>query len=69
MSWNLPPGCTDADIDRAANGDGSEGQCDCCGKIFPIEQLHFIRFDHPNSNAPCDTTACSKCCGEDDEGE
>lgn len=67
MGWNLPPGCSDKDIDDAANGDGSEGQCDCCGGIFPIEQLSFIRYDHPNSNAPCDTTICSKCRGEDQE--
>jgi hypothetical protein len=67
MSGWLPPGCTDADIDREINGDGSESQCDCCGKMFPIEQLNFIRFGHPNSNAPCDTAACRKCCGEDEE--
>ena len=44
-----------------------EGQCDCCGKKFPVERLHFIRFDAPGNSAGCDTTACSKCCGRDDE--
>lgn len=43
------------------------GQCDCCGKMFPVDNLHFIRFDAPGNSAGCDTTACSKCCGRDEE--
>jgi len=30
MSWNLPPGCTDADVDRAMGGD--EPRCWACGE-------------------------------------
>lgn len=30
--WNLPPGCTDRDIDEAARG--PDVQCDNCGHMF-----------------------------------
>jgi hypothetical protein len=66
--WNLPPGCTDADIDRAAPGgdDPRQYECDCCGK--PSRTLHRI-LPGPNSNAPCETFACPECCGREEEEE
>lgn len=44
-------------------------QCDCCGKMFPAEDVAFIRHDHPNSNAHMDTTACPKCRGAEPDYE
>ena len=32
--WNLPPGCTTADIDRAAGGDLPEAECGWCDAVF-----------------------------------
>lgn len=58
--WNLPPGCTDKDIDDTAPQEELV-QCDCCGRMFPEEDAVFIRHDHPNSNVHMDTTACPQC--------
>jgi hypothetical protein len=69
MSGWLPPGVTDKDIDDAINGDGTLVQCDCCGAMVFREDAVFVRYDHPNSNAPCDTTVCPKCRGEDEEDD
>lgn len=30
FGWDLPPGCTDADIDRAMGGDNGEEDCETC---------------------------------------
>jgi hypothetical protein len=64
MGGWLPPGVTDKDIDDAAPHDDEMAQCDCCGKMFPREEIHFIRL--PNA-AGCETYACSKCCDRDDD--
>lgn len=64
MGWNLPPGCTDKDIDDAApqnEPDEELYQCDCCGEMFPVEELHFIRFDAPGNSSQSDTTICENC--------
>jgi hypothetical protein len=66
MSGWLPPGVTDKDIDDAANGDGELLQCDCCGGMYPRQQMLFHRHDHPNTNCHIDTTVCPRCRGEDE---
>ncbi len=38
--WNLPPGCTDADVDRAMGGD--EPRCYVCGEYRDIEDLEPV---------------------------
>ena len=47
MGWNLPPGCSDRDIDEAAQGELV--QCDCCLRMFPSDEMTFIRHDHPTT--------------------
>ena len=37
MGWNLPPGCTQADIDRAMGGD--EPRCWACHEETDWEEL------------------------------
>lgn len=59
MSWNLPPGCTDADIDRAFGGpepiecpdcgtlnDADEEECRNCGFRF-VEPANDIDDSNP----------------------
>lgn len=53
MSGNLPPGVTDADIDRAAQDDGDPvGECDCCGKVRPLSRCLPFGIE---------TWACEEC--------
>lgn len=66
MGWNLPPGCTDRDIDDAAPQNEPEDdpelhQCDCCGKMFAPDDVHFVRFDAPGNSSQSDTTVCEAC--------
>jgi hypothetical protein len=67
MGWNLPPGCTDKDIDDAANGPGDTYQCDCCGKMWPADEMVMVRAGALGNSAGCDTVICPECRGEDEE--
>ena len=44
MSWNLPPGCTDSDIDEAAPGYEAEPhvECEMCGHEVPKSDLIWL---------------------------
>lgn len=63
MAWNLPPGCTDADIDRAAPGydEANAYQCDCCGRMVEKERIGRVWA------YGIETYACDKCRGWEDE--
>lgn len=37
--WNLPPGCTDADVDRAMGG--AEPRCCACGSEEELEEVWY----------------------------
>ena len=37
-------------------------QCDCCGRMVPVDELTHIRHDAPGNSAGCDTSACEQCC-------
>lgn len=39
MGWNLPPGVTDADIDRAAGADDYYDECRVCGEPINVAEL------------------------------
>jgi hypothetical protein len=57
MSGWLPPGCTDADIDRAAQNPNAV-QCDNCQSMFsPDEEGCFIGY-HASYGDCCQ---CAKC--------
>lgn len=56
MSDNLPPGVTDADIDRAAEDDSyyeAWGECDCCSKQRWLSQVWAF--------GNMETWACEEC--------
>ena len=68
FGWDLPPGCTNADIDRAFGGDDVEREeCDTCGgdgfidaKPTGFWHRFCIRFlGHPQP-----TKECRRCHGE-----
>ena len=40
IGWNLPPGCTQRDIDEAF---GDDSVCEVCGHAFPDGQLGWVR--------------------------
>ena len=58
-SWNLPPGCTQADIDRAMGGD--EPQCFGCGTALDEQTAELVWWrgrEYP---------ACDRCAFESEE--
>lgn len=49
--WNLPPGCTNDDIDRAMGYDGS--RCATCGEFRPdCECEEFVEADDDGGVEP-----------------
>ena len=55
MPSNLPPGCTDKDIEQAA---GAIVQCDNCGKMFdPEDEGCFIGY-HRSFGDCCQCAEC-----------
>lgn len=57
MSWNLPPGCTDKDVDDAAPH-GEAVQCDNCGRMFdPEDEDCFIGW-HSSYGDCCQCGEC-----------
>jgi DNA-directed RNA polymerase subunit RPC12/RpoP len=59
--WNLPPGCTDADIDRALGGD--DPRCSECGAETQAEDLEMVWY---RGRA---LYVCHNCPGPPDEPE
>ena len=57
--WNLPPGCTNADIDRAMGGDV---QCFGCGADLADEPEPETVWHHGKS-----LPACSSCAARAEE--
>jgi hypothetical protein len=57
MGWNLPPGCTDADIDRASpgyddNDDGSDDEQQRAAAPELLAALKHIRDSFWSENEP-----------------
>lgn len=61
MGWNLPPGCTDRDVDNAAPGNDMANavQCDNCKKMFdPEEDQDCLIGFHPSFGDCCQCGEC-----------
>ena len=71
FGWDLPPGCTDADIDRAF-GDPEGEECECCegtGRVAePVRRKYWTLWEKVKvffgGEAPTEDTACPHCDGE-----
>ena len=58
--WNLPPGCTDADIDRAARGD-PDYRCDECEGYFYLDEVETFTVKDPQNGEDVHFTICRGC--------
>lgn len=71
-SNNLPPGCTTADIDRAAGADCQCPECDGTGKSMPtisnccgVPMPHWPELDLcPYCHEHCEPDDCENCGGK-----
>ena len=71
FGWDLPPGCTDADIDRAF-GDPEGEECECCegtGRVAePVRRKYWTLWEKVKvffgGEAPTEDTACPHCDGD-----
>lgn len=66
MSGWLPPGCTDKDIDDAANDPARAVQCDNCQEMFDPEDDEdaWIGY-HPSYGDCCQCGKCRRACYPD----
>lgn len=55
------PGCGCGDLDPEDNNVEEQAQCDCCGEMWPIDDIAFIRAGALGNSAGCDTHACPIC--------